>query len=373
MQFTCLQENLEKGLTTVSKAVSARSPLPILANVLIVTEDGRLKLTASNTETSITCYVGASVDADGSITLPAKILGEFVSHLSPTNIDFKLDGAIMHVKAGKTKSKFNGVASSSYPELPEITGSSSVITLDPQVFSDALSHVAFSAALDDTRPILSGILLDYKKGVLTVVSADGFRLSEKVLKVESDLDSFSVVIPAKTLIEVGRIFSKAGEPIKFVISESNNMALFESDEVTVSTRILEGSFPDYKKLIPSDTVLSAEFGVEELLEAVKLTNVFAKNKEGSHSPITVLFSPEGHLKVTSISQETGENHSEIEAEVTGDELSVVFNSRFLLDLLNNIKSDRLVFSTNGELTPGIVRAAGDSDFVHLIMPIRNQD
>lgn len=376
MKFTCMQENLEQGLGIVSKAVSASTPLPILSNVLIETEEGRLKLTTSNTETSISCYVGASVDKEGAITVPANLLKEFVSNLNTPHIEVELKDSKLHLTAGKNKSRLHGIAASSYPELPTTPDDAAVIELDPQVFASAVSLVAFSAAADDSRPILSGILLKYKDGNLTLVSADGFRLSERAIKVGANLEPFEIVVPAKTLIEVSRIFSKSTDPIKFVISEDNNMALFESNDIYIYTRILEGQFPDYEKLIPDGHEVEAEFSAQDLLEAVRLNNVFAKRRQDIHSPITVKFNPEGLVKVNSISQETGRNDSEIECsiEMSGeDEVEMVFNSRFLLDVLTNVKSDRLVFSSKGNLTPGVIKSSEDTDYIHLIMPIRNQD
>jgi len=192
-------------------------------------------------------------------------------------------------------------------------------------------------------------------------------LSEKVLSARGSLDEFKVVVPAKTLLEVARIFSNSDEPIKLVLNTLENQAVFEAKEITVYTRVIDGQFPDYKKLIPEATILNAEFDTQELLEAVKLTNVFAKDVG---SIIKVHFNPEGKIKLTSFAQETGENHSEFEAEVTGEMFEVSYNSKYLLDFLNNIKAERLMFGSNGALTPGIIRDAGDTGYIHLIMPVR---
>lgn len=372
MKFTCLQENFSRGLGIVSKAISVKTPLPVLSNVLIVSKDGRIQLTASNMETTITTFVGGSVDVEGGITVPAKLIGEFVSNLSPGSVSVELKDSILNVSTEKTKAKFNGISAESYPELPDINGDSFVIELNPRDFLHAVSSVAFSAATDDTRPILTGILLHYSDGYLTFATADGFRLSERVVEADTNLEEFNVVIPSKTLIEVARIFSSSNELITFTLNVNDSLAQFESEGIKISTRILNGNFPDYKKLIPSDYVHSAEFLTQDLLEAVKLTNVFAKSK-AEHSPITIIFDPEGFVSLISVSQETGENHSQIEAEVMGEKLEVVFNSKFLLDILNSIGSEKIVFSSNGNLTPGVIRDPGADGYIHLIMPLRNQN
>lgn len=371
MKFTCLQENLSKGLNIVTKAVSTRAPLPILANVLIEAKDGRIRLTASDTETTITTYIGASIEEEGAITIPARIISEYISNLSPTSISAELKDSILHLKTSKSKTKFNGLDASNYPELPTIDNETAVLELDAETFSEAVLEVSFSAASDDTRPVLAGILLNYEGGYLTFVSADGFRLSEKILPIDASLDDFQAVIPAKTLTEVARIFSSSDEAVKMVLSEDENLAMFESGDILVSTRIIAGNFPDYKKLIPEEYTLTAEFSSQELLEAVRLTNVFAKNKD-NHSSVSVLFHPDGYIKLTSVSQETGENNTEIEAVVEGEVLEISYNSKYLLDMLNNMKHERLKFSSNGNLTPGVVSPVDQKGYIHLIMPIRTQ-
>lgn len=372
MKFTCLQENLSKGLSTVAKAVPVKSSLPILSNVLLEAKDGRLKISATNLETAITTSVGASVDEEGAVTVPAKLLQEFVSHLSPDTVSGELKGSTLHLSTEHSKAKFNGMKAEDYPDLPEVADSAPVLELDPKAFSAAVSVVAFSSAVDETRPILGGSLLDYRDGVLTVVSADGFRLSEKILNLESksELDEFSVVVPAKTLIEVARIFSSSEEPIRLVLNNDENLALFEASGILIATRILDGEYPDYKKIIPEGSSVRAEFTSDDLNEAVRLANVFAKEVD---SVIKMVFDPKGMIRLSSISKETGENESEIAAVVESEEvMEVSFNSQYLLDLLSNVKAEKFVFESEGSLSAGVIRPLEEEGYTHLIMPIRVQ-
>lgn len=369
MKFTCLQENLAKGLNIVSKAIPIKTSLPIATNVLIETDNGRLKLSATNLETAISTYVGASVEQDGSITIPAKLLKEFVSNLSPSTLTAHLDDTVLHISSEKTKSKFNGTSSADFPPLPVLDKKAEHIELDPKVFSAAVNVVAFAAAADETRPIFTGIYLNFADKTLTIAACDGFRLSEKKVNFENEIKEFSIIIPAKTLIEVARIFANSNEPIKLVLNETENLALFESEDTLVASRILDGEYPDYKRIIPSSTSVSAEFLANELLEAVKLTNVFAKEANG---PIKMKLDPKGTISLATTAQEIGEHESQIAAEIKGDPFEIAFNSKYLLDFLNNVKSEKIILEANGNVSPCLIKPSDHENFLHIIMPMQIQ-
>lgn len=373
MKFTCLKDNLAQSLSIVSKAVPLRHSLPILTNVLIVAKDGRLLLAGTNLDTVITTYVGASIDEEGSITVPAKLLSEFISHLSSESVVFTLKNDILHLKAGKNKSKFNGASASDFPDLPQITEKLSHLELPPREFCNAISQVGFAVAVDDTRPVFSGILLNYSSGKLVIVGSDGFRLSEKILDVKSKMDDFSVVLPAKTLLEVARIFGSCEENIKVYLNDNENLCLFECEDTLVVSRIIDGSYPDYKRIIPVDTKVTTSFLANELLEAVKLTNVFAKD---ANNTLKMSVDPSGRIKVSSSSQETGGNNSEIPAEIIGtldSPFEIVFNSRYLLEFLTNNKFEKLVFHASESITPCLIKPDEDGTFLHVMAPMHVND
>lgn len=373
MKFSCLQENLEKGLQTVSKAVPVKGSLPILTNILFSTDDGRLKLSATNLETAITTYVPCSIQEDGAITIPAKLIREFVSNLPAGTINAHLTGHTLHLSSStsasqpKTKSKFNGITAEEYPELPIFPKDSKAIELDPKVFADAISFVAFASGTDDSRPIFSGVYLKCDGKLLTIACTDGFRLSEKLLELDKKCEPFSAIIPAKTLLEVSRVFSSSEEPLLFALNGSENLALFKSEDTTIATRIIDGEYPDYKKIIPQEKTLSADFVTADFIEAVKLTNVFAK--EGNNA-IKVRFDPAGVIRVMSLSEEAGEHVSELTGEIEGDMVEVAFSSKYLLDYLNNIKTENLTFITKGNVAPCIFKSEIHPNFIHIIMPMQ---
>ncbi len=367
MKFSILQENLEKALQIVSKAVPVKGSLPILTNILFSTEDGKLKLSATNLETAITTYVPCSIQQEGSITIPAKLIREFVGNLPDGTINATLEGHILSLASNKTKSKFNGMGAEDYPELPVFPTKGNLVELDPKVLSDTISFVAFAAGTDDSRPIFSGIYLNCDGKILTIAATDGFRLSEKILTLKKEVESFSAVIPAKTLLEVSRVFSSSAEPVLFALNENENLALFRSEDTTIATRILDGEYPNYKKIIPQDKVITANFTTGEFLEAVKLTNVFAK--EGDNA-IKVRFDPDGQIKVTSLAEEAGEHTSQLDAQIDGELMEIAFNSKYLLDYLNNIKTEQINFFTNGNVSPCLFRSDIHENFIHIIMPMQ---
>lgn len=368
MKFSCLQENLARGLNIVSRAVSIKAPLPVLSNVLLETEDGRIKLAATNLETTIITFVGGSIEEEGSITVPAKLIKDFVTNLSPSTVKAHTEDEILFLQSEKTKSKFNGISAEDYPDLPSFPENAEYIELNPSTFSTIVSHVSFASGSDDSRSaVFTGVLLDYKEGVLTVASTDGFRLSEKTMELEGKLHDFSIIIPAKTLLEVSKIFLNSEEPIKFTIESDKNKALFMAGDTFVSTSLIEGEYPDYKRIIPSDSILNAAFIAEDFLEAVKLTNIFAK--EGN-STIKIRFDPEGFLKLSSLAEESGEHESQVAAEIEGDILEIAMSSRYLLDYLSNVKSEKVSFSTNGNISPCSFKSSEHEDFIHIIMPMQ---
>jgi len=367
MKFSCLQENLSKGLQTVMHAVPAKSSLPILSNVLIETEKGRIKLSATNLETAVTTYVGASIEEDGSITIPARLLKDFITNLSPGTINAQVKNDIFLINSKSTKSKFNGSSPKDFPELPEFPKKAKSLNIEPSLLNEVIGVVAFASGLDTSRPIFTGIYMDYSKDKLVVTSTDGFRLSEKTVKIKGSTDDFKVVIPAKTLVEVSKIFSSSQESIEFALDQNENLALFKSEDTLIATRILDGDYPDYKKIIPSEHILTATFDTLLFTEAVKLTDIFAK--EGN-STIKIRFDPEGKIKITSLSEETGQHESNLEAEIEGELLEIAFNSRYLLDFLNNIKSEKIDFNSNGNVSPCVFKPDSQKNFVHIIMPMQ---
>lgn len=369
MKISILQENLNKGLQIVTRAVPAKGSLPILSNVLMATENGRLKLSATNLETAITTYVNCSVEKEGAITIPAKVIKELIANLPPSTVEMKLENDILHLKSDNTKSKLNGTDAKDYPELPSTDKEQVTLEMDPKIFAHGVAVTAFCCSADESRPIFTGVYVSHDKDGLVLTATDGFRLSEKRIETKSKAQKdFNAIVPGKTISEVSKIFASGESPIKITLSEKENLCLFSSEDTTIATRIIDGQYPDYKKIIPSSSSIKAEFNATEFLDAVRLTSVFVK--EGTNNTIKVRLDPEGLIKISSLSNEAGTHESEIKAEVEGEMLEVAFSSKYLTDYLNNIKGETIHLEANSNSTACVFKMDGEENLVHIIMPIQ---
>jgi DNA polymerase-3 subunit beta len=368
MIFECLQEYLNKGLGTVVRAVPVRGSLPVLSNVLITAESGKVKLTATNLDTVISVILGASVQEEGSITVPAKMFYEFVSNLDSGKLLISSEKNILNITSfPKSKAKFNGMSAVEFPEIPSVKESSKYIQISSKILSNLVSHTHFSSSPDVTRPILTGTLINFSDSKLNFVTTDGFRLSEKNLPLEGDFKEFTVVAPTKTLLDVSKIFSSSADLISVIYNQEDNLLFFQSGDTSVAIRVIDGNFPDYKRIIPATNTFRAELKSNELQNAVKLTNVFSKE---ANSPVRIEFSEEGILRVYSNTQDSGEHVSEFEGTVVGGPLTLSFNSKYLTDFLNNIKSEDLIIESNGGVTPAVFKSESLENFIHIIMPMK---
>ncbi len=374
MKFTCLQENLVRGLSIVSKAVATRGSLPVLSNVLISAVDGRVKLSSTNLETSITTWIGASVEEEGEITVPSKVFHEYVSNIPPSTITIEGSGTNLKISSDKVSSKFVGIDASEFPNIAA-DADEVHLTIDPKVFGDAVLETAFASAADETRPVLTGVLLIGNDEGLYLVGVDGFRLAERSVASESGKikKEFSAIIPAKILLEVARLTASLKEPLEVSVNKDNTLVVFKSGDVVISSRVIDGDFPAYKGLIPHvDTrSVKVKMASKDLASALKLANVFAKDS------VTVvrfkISSDDSAVYILSSNSEVGENSAKIDAEVSGGDLEIAFNSKYILDVLSNVKSDEFIFECSDKIgpgVPGVLRPSTRDNHLYLIMPMQ---
>ncbi|MCL4248515.1 MAG: DNA polymerase III subunit beta [Anaerolineae bacterium] len=376
MFVSVLQEQLAKGLNIVSKAVDSRPTLPVLANVLLSTEDARLKLAATNLELTIVSYIGARVNQPGEITLPSKTFVELVSNLSPESVNLQLDSATQSVRVvcGATRSDIKGISASEFPPIPEEMEPD--VMVPGRVLRDMINQTAFAAAKDDNRPILTGLYTQFDGNILTMAAADGYRLAVRTTAIEQHFEKpREIVIPARSMLEVARIIGDEEEPVGITLPGKRDLVMFYVKNTVVSSQILEGKFPDFSTIIPRSYSTSLVVYTDDLLRACKRAEIFARDSNNSARvyvrPSNNVSEP-GEVTVIGKSAERGDNEGMLDASVEGEPLEANFNIRYLIDALAVIQDERVVLQSNGAAHPGVMRPEGSDNFIYVLMPMAVQ-
>ncbi len=373
MRVSCLQENLARGLNIVSRAVGARTTLPVLSNVLLATDNGRLRLAATNLDMGITAWIGASVEEDGAITVPARTLNDLVNALSPERVDLEVAVRTnaLHLACGATTANIKGIDAYEFPPIPEPGDEDDVLPIPADIFKGAVDLVAFAAARDESRPILTGVSMSFQDGLLTLAAADGFRLSVREIPLDTEFyESFSIVVPARALHEVARIITESDETVQLVLPSDRSQVLFHLEHVEVVSQLIDGAFPDYRQIIPREVVTRTVLYTADFLRACRRADIFAR--EANH---TVRFNSEpqegaaGVVRVRAQASETGENEVVLDASIEGEGIEIAFNVRYLIDVLSVIPQDQIVVKTIRPDKPGVLQPIGDESFTHVVMPM----
>jgi len=373
MKVSCLQDNLAKGLSIVGRAVSPRSTLPVLGNILLATDGGRLKLSATNLEVGINCWIGAKVEEEGAITVPARTFIDLVNAFPPEKVDMELviRTQTLNVRAGRSEANVKGIDAQEFPLVPVPEGEDG-ISVEPDDLRTAIEQVAFAAAADESRPILTGVLAKFEDANLTLAAADGFRLSVRTLPLSHAVpDPFSVIIPARALTELGRISGEQKDPVTITVTPTRNQVLFQLTGTVLVSQLIDGKFPDYRQIIPRARSTRAVVDSAAFLKAARAAQIFAR--ESAHivrlhiKPGSELMP--GHMVVSATSAETGDDVSELDASVEGDEVEIAFNVRYLIDVLSVLHVPQVVLDLQTSSSPGVIRAAGDENYTHVVMPM----
>ena len=375
MRLSCLQENLDRGLNIVSRAVPAKSTLPALSNVLLATDQGRLKLAATNLEVAISCWIGAKVEEEGSITVPANLLTEFVRSLPNDRIDFSLNQRTqtVNLRCARFEANIKGIDAEEFPTLPS-TGDGFKILVDAPTLHDSIGQVVFAAATDESRPVLTGVLVTFKDGAMTLVAADGFRMAVKNSPLSNPVEQeISVIVPARALRELGRIVADSEEPVEISITSNRNQVLFRLGNVELVSRLIEGQFPPYERIIPPPSPNKVVVSTGEFLNANRTVAIFARENSNI---VRLQFTPgeegmtAGKMILSATGADVGDNIGEIDATVVGEPPQIAFNSRYLDELLKTLeKSSQLSLEVTSASSPGSFRPLGDEGYLHIIMPM----
>lgn len=374
MKVSCLQENLAEGLSVVGRAVSPRSTLPVLGNVLLATDSGRLRLSATDLEIGINCWIGAKVEDDGAITVPARTLIDLVNTLPPGQVDLEVivRTQTLNVKASRSEANIKGIDAQEFPIVTVPEEGAEGILVEADVLREAVEQVAFAAATDESRPILTGVLSQFNNQQLTLAAADGFRLSVRTVDLPSAVsDPFSIIIPAQALSELRRVSSDDEDPIAIHVTSERNQVIFDLTDVVLVSQLIDGNFPDYRQIIPRDYTTRTVIDTARFLKACKMAQIFARDA-ANISRIQVEPGSEleaGQVRVSGTSAETGEDVSEIDANIDGDAVEIAFNVKYLIDVLSVTKSSQVKLDTTSPSSPGVIRPVEEDGFTHVIMPM----
>jgi len=373
MKVSVLQENLAQGLNVVSRAVSARSTYPILANVLVSAEEGRLKLAATDREMGITCWIGAKIQEPGATTVPARTFSDLVTTFPNETIEMELAvrTQTLHLRAGRSNAEIKGIDAEEFPPMPEPDKSGGV-ELGAGDFKEMIQQVVFAASRDDARPVLTGVLITVEGKIMTMAAADGFRLSVRKAELKSAADQpMRAIVPGRALNEVARIATDDKEQISMTLPPGRGQVIFRLKNAELRCQLVEGAFPEYQQIIPDGYKTRTVVSTEAFLKAAKQAEIFAR--ESSHIARLDIKPGEGKapgtMEISAQSEETGSNDSKVDASVEGGPILIAFNVRFLREVLDVMKTPNVALETSAAAAPGVVRPMGDEDFLHVIMPM----
>lgn len=363
MKLQVTQENLNRALGSVARVANSRGTLPILSNVLIKTSNNRLSLSATNLDIAITHFIGAKVSEEGSITVPARLMQDFVGSLPEGIIELELEETKLHVTTDQYRSVVNGIVADDFPVMPAISEGKSW-SLGAAALKKGLQQVVFAASSDETRPVLTGVLLHDMGGKLYAAATDSYRLAEKQLGASKE--DVQVLVPASALQDLLRVLGDGDEEVR--VTHDDLQILFQAGDVELVTRLVEGKYPDYRKLIPEKFETSIVLKRADLINITKVSSLFARESAGSVT-IEVDEKKQG-LSIRSVASQLGENTATASGKVTGSG-SITLNSRYLLDGLNALDGEDVQFGFNGKLEPTLLSDPKGQDYHHIIMPLKS--
>jgi len=373
MKLSCLQENLNQGLSIVGRAVATRTTLPITQNVLLATEKSRLKLVATNLEMAITCWIGAKVEEEGAITVPARLLTEFVNSLPNDTVDITLfpRTKTLGLHCARVEARISGVDAKDFPPIPTVDKSIST-SVEVETLRQGISHVVFAAATEESRPVLTGIDVALEDDTMTLAAADGFRLAVQKLPLSSAVkEKTEVIIPSRTLAELNRLLTEHEEPVEITVNPNKSQAMFKLTDIEIVSQLVQGTFPQYSQLIPQSYSTRALIDVGDFLRATRTASIFARDGSGI---VRLVIAPgengaPGKMTVSARSEEIGEDTGEVDAIIEGEEAKIAFNGKYLNDVLSILRESQVALETTNPSSPGVLRPVGNDNYIHVVMPM----
>jgi len=372
MRLSCKQEDLHRGLSAVARAIPARTTLPITQHILFEALEDSIVLSATDAETiAITYRIPANVEEPGSITMPSRLLSDFIATLPHEDIRFTLADRSRQVSlsCARNTASIGGLDPDDFPPIPPVDPAASV-QVDAARLRKAINQTVFSAATDDSRPVLTGVHFGMGDNEIRLAAADGFRLSVHTMTLDHDIDERAVIVPARALGELGRLLPEVDGDIIMTFNSAGTQVQFDLGHAKLVAQLIQGTFPNYEQLIPRDTVTRTEVSVSELTRETRIASIFARDGSGIVRLIgTPADGGPGRLQINARAEEVGDNEGEIDAIIEGEETKIAFNGRYLMDVLQVIDADRAIIETSSPSSPGVIRPVGDDTFVHVVMPM----
>lgn len=377
MKLACAQESLAKGLGVVRPAVATRSTLPITQNVLLATDSGRLRLSATDLEIALSCWISAAIEEEGTTTVPARLFQDLVSSLPPERVQLLLPprSRTLRLTCARNEATLGSMDAEDFPPIPAVQ-SDAAIHLDRAALKTAIAHVVFAAATDDSRPVLTGVHFLMEGNTLTLAAADGFRLAVYRLPLEDTVpERIEIIVPARALTELGRLLGDGEGPLEMMVNPNRSSVLFrlmgKDAEIEMVAQLKQGAFPNYAQLIPKDHATRAVVDAKEFLRETRIAAIFARDGSGI---VRLQIQPgeeltPGRLAISARAEEVGDNHGEIDAQVEGEASKIAFNSKYLQDVLSVLNEGKVALETKGPSQPGVIRPVGSDAYVHVVMPM----
>ena len=373
MRLTCLQENLNRGLGVVGRAVATRTTLPITNNVLLATDQSRLKLAATNLEMAISCWIGAKVEEEGAITVPARLLIEFINSLPNDKVDISLPSQTktLELKCARFEARISGIDAKDFPPIPKIEQGITT-KVEVEALHRGITQVVFAAATEESRPVLTGVDAEFDGDLLTLAAADGFRLAVYKLSLAAPVSQKTkVIIPARTLAELNRLMTDQEEAVEIMVNPNKSQALFRLKNIELVSQLVQGTFPNYAQLIPQSYNTRVVVDVAAFLRAAKTASIFARDGSGI---VRLMVAPgaeltPGKMTISARSEEIGDDVGEIDAIVEGEEAKIAFNGKYLIDVLSVLREPQVALETTNPSSPGVIRPVGVDNYIHVVMPM----
>ena len=373
MQIICLQEKLKQALNITEKIIGRNLTLPILNNLLLSTEDNKLKISSTNLEIGINCWLTGKIQKKGGITVPARLISDLVNNLPNKKIELKVKDQQLELKCEKFKAVLKGLTAEDFPIIPKIKDKP-IIKISGHTLKNSFSQVVEMVSFSESRPEISGVYMKFDKNTIKLAATDSFRLAEKNIEIKNNqqIKGQSIIIPQRTIQELIRILgekelsaNKEGQEVEIILS--GNQVLFDLEGAQVISRLIEGQYPDYQQIIPDSFQTQAIINREELINNIKIASLFSGKINNIKLAIN---SKKSLIEITAKDVDIGENKSQIETKINGKDIEIIFNYRYLLDGLNNIFSDKIILGLNTNANPIVIRPVGDTSYTYLVMPIK---